>query len=103
MANKDEPRGFSPYGRILATHEYVGGATAIYQGDLCQLNSIGKVAPAAAGNTQLVGVCVSYRPTTKTTVLLYDDPDQQFLVQDDASGSTVLVQTHINNNIDILA
>jgi hypothetical protein len=100
---KDEPRGFWPYGRVLSIHQYVGGATAIYPGDLTAMNSGGKVTVAAAGGTQLVGVAASYKSATGTTVLVYDDPDQQFLVQDDASGSTVIVQSMVGLNFDILA
>ena len=103
MAIKDEPKGFHPYGRTLSIHQYVGGATAIYPGDLVVMNSGGKVTTAAAGGTQIVGVAVSYKTATGTTVLVYDDPDQQFLVQDDATGATVLTQATVGLNFDILA
>jgi hypothetical protein len=103
IAIKDEPRGFLPFGRIISTHHYVGGATAIYPGDLVVMNAGGKVTVAAAGGTQIMGVAASYKTATGTTVIVYDDPDQQFIVQDDATGTTVLTQAAVGLNFDILA
>src|SRR5574341_624363 len=103
LAIKDEPRGFIPCGRILTTHEYIATAGAIYPGDLVAMSPTGKVIVATAGSTQLVGVSAAYKKTNGTTVLFYDDPDQQYWVQDDGSGSTVLVTTHIGLSADVLA
>jgi hypothetical protein len=103
MANKNEPKGLLPFGRVLSLHQYVGGATAIYPGDVAVMNSGGKVTVAAAGGTQIVGVAASYKTATGTTVLVYDDPDQQFTIMDDAGGSTVIIQTHVGLNGDITA
>lgn len=104
MAIKDEPRGFQPWGRVLSVRQYVGSAlTAIYPGDAVAFNSAGKVFPASAGNTNILGVAQSYKAATGTTVMVMDDPDQQYIVQDDGSGSTVLTQTSVNLNFDHLA
>lgn len=101
---KDEPRGLIPCGRILSTHEYLATATAaIYPGDAVKMSPSGKVLAASAASTQLVGVAASYKKSTGTTVLVYDDPDQQYFIQDDATGSTVLTTTHIGLNFDLLA
>ena len=101
---KDEPRGFIPFGRVLSMHEYLATASAvIYPGDLVKMSPSGRVLAASAGSTQLVGVAVQYKKSTGTTVLVYDDPDQNYMVQDDASGLTVLITTHIGQNADVLA
>jgi hypothetical protein len=100
---KDEPRGFIPFGRVISTHEYEATAAVIMAGDMVALSPTGKVIVAVSGSTQLVGVAVARKATNVTTVLVYDAPDQQYTVQDDASGLTVLVTTHIGQNADILA
>lgn len=104
MANKDEPRGFQTYGRVLSMRPYAASAiTAIYPGDVVAFNTAGKVTVAAAGSTQIVGVAQSYKAAAGTTVIVQDDPSQQYLVQDDASGGTVIVTTSIGLNFDHLA
>lgn len=104
LAIKDEPRGFKPWGRILSTHEYAATASAtIAPGDLVKMSPTGLVLAASAGSTQIVGVAASWKKSTGNTVLVYDDPDQQYTVQDDGSGTTVLVTTHIGLSGDILA
>lgn len=104
VAIKNEPKGFIPWGRILSTHEYNGGtAAAIHPGDAVSMRADGVIIVATAGSTQLIGVAVSRKSATYTTVLVYDDPDQQYLVQDDGSGVTVLVSTHLGLNADLVA
>jgi hypothetical protein len=104
MANKNEPKGFEPWGRVRSIRQYVASAiTAIYPNDSVMFNSAGKVTVATAGSTQILGVAQSYKTATGTTVLVMDDPDQQYIVMDDASGSTVLVTTHVGNNFDHVA
>lgn len=104
MAIKDEPRGFQTDGRVLSMRTYTASAiTAIYPGDVVAFNTAGKVTVAAAGSTQILGVAASYKTATGTTVIVQDDPNQQYIVQDDASGSTVLTTTSIGLNFDHLA
>ena len=101
---KDEPRGFKPFGRVISTHEYeaTSGAT-IAEGDLVMMSPSGKVLQATAGATQLIGVSAQWKASAVTTVLLYDAPDQQYLVQEDGAGNTVLVTTHLGLMFDVLA
>ena len=104
MANKNEPRGLTPWGRIISMHTYAASiATAIYPKDLVMMNSAGKITAATAGSTQLMGVAMSYKAATAATVLIMDDPDQQYTIMDDAGGATVITQTYVGNNGDVVA
>lgn len=103
MANKDNPSGFSPIGPILSSNDYVKStAAAIYPGDMVIFTTVaagagGKVAVATAGNTQVVGVALQYRSATDTSILVADDPDQQYYGQ----VATTTIPTGVN--VDILA
>lgn len=87
MANKDNPSGFSPVGPILSSNVYTKSTAApIYPGDAVVFSTVAaaaaaKIAVAAAGGTQLVGVALNYRATADTDVLVSDSPDQQYYVQ----------------------
>ena len=48
-------------------------------------------------------MAANYKSSTYTTVLVYDDPDQQFLVQEDGSGSTAIATSKIGLNFDHVA
>ncbi len=83
MANADKPQGFQPYGRILRSRRYIAGA-ACYPGDAVVLSSDGKVDPATAGDgTELLGIAASYAAADLAEVLVWDHPDQMFVVQAD--------------------
>lgn len=103
--NSNTPFGLIPAQPIRSAHWYEAGATAaaIYPGDVVAIRADGKLAVAAAGGTQLVGVAGSYKSATYATVLVYDDPDQVFLVQDDGAGTTSLATSKIGLNGDIVA
>lgn len=104
IAIKDEPRGLIPCGRILSIHDYDGSTAArIVPGDLVAMRADGRAIVATAGSTQLLGVAASYKSATYTTVAVYDDPDQQFFIQDDGSGATVLTSTHKGLSGDVIA
>ena len=103
MANTDEPRGAWPANRVLSMRNYSHGtAAALYPGDFVIMNSAGKVVVATAGSAELLGVSVGYVPAATTTALIYDDPDQEYWVQDDGAAAT-LAATNIGNNFDIVA
>lgn len=101
-ANTDEPRGAWPAGRVLGMHTYAKGVTAIYPGDFVALNSGGLAFTGAAGNTHLIGVAVDYQAASGTSVLVYDDPDQEYWLQDDGAAAT-LAATNVGNNFDVVA
>jgi hypothetical protein len=97
MANKDQPKGAEPFGRIGRLSEYVADAT-IYPGDLVKLHADGTVTPAAAGDAS-VGVAATYA-AADAQVLVYDDPDQLFVIQsDDASEPSAQDDIGLNYNI----
>jgi hypothetical protein len=99
MANKDIPRGFRPHGPVLRASQYVAAA-AIYPGDLVKPDSGGKVARAAASDTGLLGVALSYASADGANVLVADDPNQRFVAQ--ADDGTIDAQTDIGLNYDIV-
>ena len=94
MANVDAPFGLrpiaSPGGETsFAMREYevaAAYATALYEGCLLMLTTDGTVILWTATN-KTVGVAAQYRAgaatTANTTMLVYDDPDQLFLIQSD--------------------
>ncbi len=96
--------GFQPVLPIRSMTEYVAGTNAaIYPGDAVMMGTDGKVVVATAGNTFLVGVSMSYKAATGTTVLVCDHPDQKYYIRDDGAGSTALAQTNIGSNTDLVA
>ena len=103
--NTNAPFGLIPAVPIRGAHWYAAGATAaaVYPGDVVVVRADGKVAVAAAGGTQVIGVAGSYKSATYSTLLVWDDPDQQFLIQDDGAGTTSLATSKIGLNADIVA
>ena len=130
MANTDRPRGAIPV-RYLGGAPYNGAAnpysvdssngTAIFVGDYMIREDDGNVAPytgSSGGN--LLGVCVAvgtdetlyldpdnlsrrYLPaSTAGTVLVADEPDVVFVVQEDNDG-TALTAAEAGTNCDVLA
>ena len=105
-ANTDAPFGAMPYDGTLRIRPYnkvVGYATRIFPGDFVTLVAAGNVQVAAAGD-RLLGVAAenSAASTAKGDFLVYDHPNQLFVVQND-DGGTALAQTNVGNNADILA
>lgn len=99
MANRDEPTGAMPYGDVLRCQQYVAGA-ACYPGDFVNMQSDGMVDPADATET-LLGVAATYASGAGANVMVYDHPDQMFIVQ--ADGSDIDTQTDIGLNYNILS
>ena len=104
MANTQNAFGFQPAEHIRAIHYYTKNTAAtMYPGDMLIMLSTGKVGLATAGATQILGALVDYSPSTDTsTVAVYDDPDQEYYVQDDGVAAT-LTQTNVGNNFDLVA
>src|SRR6185436_2367509 len=96
MANIDAPRGLAPYqgqGNTPRLKKYVNSTTtATGRGDIVAINSSGVVHRIATtrGSGKIVGVaanCVA-AAAASTDVWVYDDPDQQFIMQDDGDSAT---------------
>lgn len=103
MANTANPRGLEPVQPILRMRYYTKGTNAaIYPGDVVKMGTDGKVVVSTAGSVEQVGVAQAYASATATSVLVLDDPHQQYYVQDDGVGGT-LAQTNVGNNADIVA
>lgn len=100
MANTDKPKGFSPVGETLRCRPYTAGA-AVYPGDAVKLQADGKVDPATASQS-IIGVAASYAAADGDEVLVWDDPNQLFKVQDDGVSAT-LSQTSVGLNYNIVA
>lgn len=102
MANTANPRGFSPVQPILRMREYVKGtATKLFPGDAVKLRPDGKAYVAVTAGATLAGVAASYATAAATSVLLYDDPQQQYYIQDDGVGGT-LAQADIGGGMNIV-
>ena len=104
--NVDKPFGLMPSSPNARTRPYNKDASAsrIFPGDVVMLESDGNVAVITAGTeTNILGVAAegSLTLTAKTDFLVYDDPDQEFVVQDDSAGAFV-AQTNVGNNADIV-
>lgn len=98
MANRDEVKGFEPWGRIYQCNTYEADTT-IYKGDLLKLKSDGQVEPCAAGTTPAIGVALNYA-IAGGEVLVADHPDQMFVCQsDDATEPAALTAAFLNFNI----
>lgn len=101
----NNPSGFTTVGPVLRATVYEKATNlAIFPGDMCQMNTLlraGKVTVAVAGNTNLIGVAAGYVAATGTSVLVMDDPDQEYYVQ--LRGTTATAQSDVGKNIDLLA
>ena len=97
MPNADIVKGAEPFGRLLRLSPYQAEST-IYPGDFVKQNANGTVEQAAATNA-CIGVAQSYA-TAGQTVLVWDDPQQLFVLQSD--DATVDAQTDIGLGYDIV-
>lgn len=105
QAAVDKPFGFRPYGRVLRITPYYkdSGAVAIYPGDAVILETDGGIGVAATGSVNIIGVAAMYSAasTEVTDFLVYDHPDQLFMVQDD-SDTTNMARANEGNNVNIV-
>jgi hypothetical protein len=137
MANVDRPNGFKPVGTIngspwtgfIRAYEADASSGSIFVGDLVIMEDDGFVAPATAGATALLGVCVgalehmpvkvggitskfmaATSPTGRShhltgsagVVLVTVGPHVIYEAQED-DGGTALTVAAIGSNADILA
>jgi hypothetical protein len=91
--NTDAAFGFIPAdgdkARVRA-YSKLTSTPAIFAGDLVKLNSSGQVVSATAIGDVVVGVAAeSIASGSTTTCLVYDDPDQFFICQDDSVGTAM--------------
>lgn len=120
MANIDQPRGFLPVGPKIVCHRYYKSASvqlgvgdpvvrAANSGDPLGYAAVTRATTGAA----VTGVVVSVEsdpdrsyPYLKSAdtgyVLVADDPNQEFLVQDNG-GATGIVITNLGQHIDSVA
>jgi len=92
----DTPFGFHPYGDVLRARRYRtdGPAAAIYPGDLVGRMADGCVEVITSVTASMIlGAAAEYVAVAGTGgCLVYDHPEQEFLVQDDSdtTGMTAL-------------
>lgn len=100
MANVDSPMGLRPIGNGKAgtapqiTPYTRSGTAVIYEGALVVKNADGVDVyngTTAAQAYNVLGVAAHYASATMTQVLVYDDPDQEFLIQGDSAVTTPLM------------
>lgn len=103
MPNTNAPFGAVAVGPILCANVYPKATNAaIYPGDFVKLTAAGTAAVATAGDVELLGVALGYAAASAAEVLVADDPDQQYYVQDSGSGGT-LTASAVGNNVDLVA
>ena len=105
MANPDRPNGFRPASPIMTPRPYkvlAANGTKIFKGDMMDIVNTGGVTPAVAGSAVHIGSTDDVlAASTAGSVVIYDDPDQDYIAQDD--GSDTPVRTYIFENVDHVA
>lgn len=100
MPNVKRNTGFRPYGEVRRTNKYIADA-AIYPGDAVVHGSSGNVVAWSSSGTAILGVAMGYAASQGAEVLVWDHPDQEFVVQSD--GSTPAGQLDVFLNYTIAA
>ncbi len=104
--NTDTPFGFIPYGgsQKIGAYRKDASASALYPGDALIMEADGNIAIADTNSTNIIGVAASYSANTTADeqFLVYDDPHQLFMVQDDSAG-TGLTSASVGLNTRIVA
>lgn len=106
MANVDWPSGLRPVGNGKAgtapqMRPYPKLAGIIYEGDMLYMGESGVVVYNGTTDAQadnLIGVAAHYVGTAAATgegVFVYDDPDQEFILQDSGSAVTTVALENI--------
>ena len=96
MSNIDQQLGLrpirSPYGTVPRITKYTRSTTgAIYEGAVLSKLSTGPTVyngTTAAQGYNILGVAAHYVASDETEMLVYDDPNQEYLVQADANAVT---------------
>lgn len=104
MANTDIAAGFRCFSTINRSpsryQRDADSATPIFSGDIVEFDgdTDGYIGAAAAGETDLLGVSDDFATgsAAKDPIMVYDDPDQKFVGQDDGDSTTSAL-THVNN------
>ncbi len=86
MANKNQPQGFIPYGRIISANSYVAAAI-VYPGDPVKLNGDAEVSASIQFDPAPAGVALGYAAAGEH-VLVADSPDQLYVCQVNGAGIT---------------
>jgi hypothetical protein len=97
MANIDWPSGLRPInngkaGTAPRIRKYTRSSTGVlYEGAPLHMADTG---PACSAQTTadpvVLGACAHYVAATETEVYIYDDPDQEYLIQGDSAVTTPL-------------
>lgn len=102
MANVRNRKGLELATPLMSSHWYPKStAAALFPGDAVVMAATGKVGRAAAGGVEILGANLAYAAATATDVLVADDPDQQYYINDDGAGGT-LAATDVGLNFDIV-
>ena len=97
MANADTPRGFSATGcqyGLEPVSVAAASGTAVFRGDVMSGVNTGTATPASAGDVVIIGIANSatvattaakslLAASTAGTIMVHQDPMQQFIVQGD--------------------
>ena len=100
----DAPMGFRPYDHVRRIQEYRldSGNAAIYPGDLVGMAADGTVDTITETASPILGAAAGYvAAAAGTTVLVYDHPNQLFLVQDD-SATTAMTAMSEGTTADVV-
>ena len=98
MANIDNPRGLKPLhnptGEVRVRKYLANVTTDVFQGDVVQMLATGRVKSitTTTGNDKIMGVAANYVDAsdsgTPQDIWVYDDPFQEFEIQDDGEAAT---------------
>lgn len=100
MPNTKRNTGARPWGNPLRVSQYVANA-AIYPGDFVQEGSSGNVIVYASSANAILGVAATYASGQGSQLLVWDHPDQQFVINSDGSQPTL--QSDVFKNYQITA
>lgn len=100
MANPNAPFGFEPIksdGKENKVSYFEKTAAAILRGDSVSMTATGQIRSSVAGE-QACGIAAESATAAATSIAVYDDPSQEFMVQADTFS-----QTDVGLNADIVA
>lgn len=101
MAMTQAPFGLVPLldgGKEARCTKYTKGSGVIRAGDIVKMNNAGAIVIGTAG-AAFIGVAAEYHASADTEIMVYDDPQQVFKAQADAS----VAAADVGLNIDVTA
>ncbi len=105
MPNADRPNGFRPVtgsGRVNA-YPLAAANSIIGKGDLLERTSAGVVDRASTTSVQIVGVAAAGAAASSGgTILVWDDPNAEFVAQTDNGTGVITTQTGVNLNAAVV-